>query len=326
LNDSIQESLFLSSKEDLSPKIEKKFIEFPESYLGFPINFPYHHITGSKHGKKLVIISTIHGDELNGIQIIHKLTNIIRPQHLIGQIILIPVANVYGFRIQSRYLSDRRDLNRLFPGKKSGSEGSRLASFIWNKFIQDADLGIDLHSASYNRWNFPHIRGDMDDSRVRELASAFGTKIILHSRGVLGSLRRETVRNEIPFILFEAGQSNRFEKEVINEGVKGCWNVLKNFKMTNDFPSRYFKNKRVKKFYRNSKWIRSNDGGLFIPKVKPGEKISNKQVLGHINSLLGDKQGLVLSEKNGKVVGVTLHPQVIPGRALYHYCYNEEKI
>lgn len=300
--------------------------EIGENYLGVRNRLPYILIRGAHDGPRGVILATIHGDELNGIQIIHKLAELLDPQQLKGQLVLVPIANVHGFVNQSRYLADRRDLNRLFPGRDDGSEGARLAAFIWQAFIEGADFGIDLHSASYNRWNYPHIRGNMRSERVRMLAHSFGAPISMHSQGVLGSLRREATRRGIPFILFEAGQTNRFEFEILKTGLSGVWSVLKRLEMVDYFAEEVVPAEPCETYYRRSAWVRADNGGLFLPLFRPGENVEKGDVLGHITSSLGEELAEVTSEITGRILGLNLHPQVVPGRALYHIADKPEQM
>ena len=306
-----------------SGSISRRWLNFEQDYFGFPLQIPLIEIQGSSEGPHGVILAGVHGDELNGIQIIHALTEMIAPERLRGKLMLLPVANVPGFLIQSRYMPDRRDLNRLFPGDKNGSEGSRLAHQIWKGFIEGTDFGIDLHSASYSRWNFPHIRGNMRMERVRMLARSFGPPNVIHSQGVAGSLRKEATRRGIPLILFEAGQSNRFEREVVDIGLSGIWSILVDLEMIDFWPEGLHRPAPVSKYYRKTTWVRSPAGGLFIPRANPGDLVKKGQNLGEVRSAFGEVICDVKAEKSGSVLGFNLHPQVVPGRALYHIAYDE---
>ncbi|MDH4263027.1 MAG: succinylglutamate desuccinylase/aspartoacylase family protein [Spirochaetia bacterium] len=307
-------------------RIIKSAIELQENYFGTGINIPYVLIKGAQKGCKGVILSAIHGDELNGIQIIHKLTEVIDPENFAGELLMLPIANVPGFNLHSRYLPDRRDLNRLFPGQENGSEGSRLAWCIWQYFIQDADFGIDLHSASYNRWNYPHVRGNMRKEKVRKMAAAFGTNIVIHSKGVKGSLRREAAMRGIPFILFEAGQTNRFESDIVEISVNGILGVLNQMKMIPDSEKFEKIPQPSTTFYGKSEWIRADNGGLFVPRRFPGDPVQPDDILGDIHSIHGDITGNIKSKTEGRIIGFNLHPQVVPGRALYNIAYDSESI
>ena len=307
-------------------KLARGWIPTEETYLGFPQKIPIIYARGKKSGPKLAVLSTIHGDEINGVHIIHQLAEQIDPDELSGDLLMFPVINMPAFQIQSRYLPDRRDMNRLFPGKEDGSEGSRLAFLLWENFLSSCDAGIDLHSASYNRWNYPHLRGNMRLERVRYLAKFFGAAVTMHSQGVLGSLRREASRRGIPFLLFEAGQVNRFEQDVAQIGLEGIWNVMKGMEMIKKRPKFVEKSPPSKKFYTKSHWIRAESGGLFTAIKRPGDKVKKGEIMGEVVSLLGKKKSDVLADVPGRILGFNLHPQVVPGRALFHICTDMESL
>ncbi len=318
--------IFQTSDANFAPQKIKSFLQIHENYFGFPIRFPYIYIQGTSPGPKCVILAGIHGDELNGIHIIHRLSDIIQPEHIKGEVALLPMVNIPGFNLHSRYLPDRRDLNRLFPGAPKGSEGRRLAALLWETFIQDCDFAMDLHSASYDRWNFPHIRGDMRVEQIRKMAQDFGTLINLHSRGVSGSLRREAAKINIPIILFEAGQINRFERSVADIGIRGALKVLEGQGMLISWPKSVDTPNSSSIYYHRSHWIRANNGGLFVPFTVPGDPVAKGDVLGEIRSIQGDIVSTVKSNLNGRVIGFSLHPQVVPGRALYNIGYEPKEL
>ncbi|MES0491770.1 MAG: succinylglutamate desuccinylase/aspartoacylase family protein [Leptospirales bacterium] len=310
-------SLFLKTIKPGKGKIVKSFLKTQPNYFGFSVEFPYIHIIGKNDGPKGVILSAIHGDEINGIQVIHNISKLIDTENFNGQLLLIPIVNIPGFNLHTRYMPDRRDLNRIFPGKNDGTEGHRLADLVWKSFVKGADFGIDLHSASYNRWNYPHIRGDMRNAEVRKLTRLFGAPIALHSKGVKGSLRREATIRDIPFILFEAGQINRFELEVGTIGTSGVLGVLQGFEMLENYNSSYI-SEPLAEYFSSSNWIRADQGGLFVPNAFPGDLIDTGQNLGEIRSVQGDIVSSIASDVHGQVLGFNLHPQVVPGRALFN--------
>ncbi|MCS6984889.1 MAG: succinylglutamate desuccinylase/aspartoacylase family protein [Leptospiraceae bacterium] len=301
----------------------RNFLTFDEDYFGFPLRVPYIHLRGSEEGVRGFIIAAVHGDELNGTGLIFEIAERLNPQEMKGELILLPIANVPAFFFQSRYLPDRRDLNRLFPGDGHGSEGSRLAYWLWENFLQDADFGLDLHAASYNRWNYPHVRGNMRSHKVRELARAFGAPITIHSQGVKGSLRREATKRGMPVILFEAGQANRLE-DLGEVGISGILRVLTHYGLISSVKPSGESPKIT--YFKHSSWLRAPRGGLFFPKAKPGERVKEGDILGEIRSVLGEHLCYIRADKDGQILGYNLHPQVIPGRALYHICYDETEL
>jgi len=320
-------SIFYSDSNFKPLSIDFSNIDIDQNYFGYPLQIPYIHISGKNNGPKLVLIAGIHGDELNGVQIIHQIAQILQ-SHLLekGQILMVPIVNVPGFNTHSRYLPDRRDLNRLFPGSAESTEGHRLADLIWKSFIEDANYGIDLHSASYSRWNYPHIRANMKNKSIKNMAQQFGADIILHSKGVKGSLRRSAQDANIPFILFEAGQTNRFENNLCDIGVMGILGVMRHLEMIKSKPQNYLWPKPTLQYYQNSHWIRANGAGLFVPNAVPGDTVSEETLLGSIFTLTGKLASKITNNKSGRIMGFNLHPQVVPGRALFHVAYKPIEI
>ncbi len=316
----------LPEKRLPGPFILRNHIKLDEDSTSRAVELPYVFIRGAHPGPKGVILATIHGDELNGIGIIHELVRRIVPALFTGELYLLPVVSVPAYNLQSRYLPDRRDLNRLFPGAENGSEGSRLANLIWKNFVENTDFGIDLHSASYSRWNYPHIRGNMRSPRSRLLARSFGHSLIIHSQGVVGSLRKEATKRGIPFILFEAGQVNRIEEDVLNAGVEGLLNVLHNMEMIPQIPDGFNSGEIPEFYYSETDWVRAEAGGLFYPRAHPGDKIERGEELGIITDLLGKELSTVQSPVSGHILGFNQHPQVVPGRALYHIAHTPKPL
>ena len=200
---------------------QKNFIPFEEDASQRSWLMPYLFAHGKKPGRKVTVIAAIHGDELNGVRILHELCAYLEAAEaeISGSVCLVPVANLMGYANHSRYLPDRRDLNRMFPGLKDGSEGARLANFLWTNFIAQADYIVDVHSGSYNRWNFPHIRGNMKEETMRSWARNLEQQIVLTSSGVAGSLRKEAGKIGKPVFLLEAGETGRFEKNILQMGL-----------------------------------------------------------------------------------------------------------
>jgi len=284
----------------------------------------------------VTIIAAIHGDELNGIRILHELAAYLEETGIPvkGSICLVPVANLMGYTNHSRYLPDRRDLNRMFPGLREGSEGARLAYFIWSHFACDADFLVDVHSGSYNRWNFPHVRGDMKNETMRFYASRLQDQLILTSTGVIGSLRKEAGKLNKPVFLIEAGETGRFEKKIVGAGLVILLQILDAFgfikynaeKIGTPIGLQNAPQKEAPRgYYRKAIWQRATHAGLFIPRVDAGAYVSRGDVLGDITDLLGKKRAEILAHEDGRILGMHLHPQVVPGRALFHVAYDFKK-
>src|SRR5690349_18981486 len=190
------------------------YLKVSESFLSGAIQIPITVIRGRNPGPTGFVLAAIHGDEINGADIVRRLIFDIDHEKLSGTLIAIPVVNIPGFLTQSRYLPYHRDLNRYFPGKRKGNNAERFASRLFTEIIQKCDFGIDLHTAASGRMNLPHIRGDMNHPQIRKLARAFGATVLIDQPGVKGSLRREATDAGVPTILFEAGETGRFSQKV----------------------------------------------------------------------------------------------------------------
>jgi len=303
---------------------QKKSFTFEEDASGRAWLLPAIFYRSLSPGPKVTIIAAVHGDELNGVRILHELQNEIAAATIAGSICLVPVANLMGYANHSRYLPDRRDLNRMFPGLKDGSEGARLANFIWQNFIVDADYVIDVHSGSYNRWNFPHLRGNMKDDAMKEWAKNLPGQVVLKSAGVTGSLRKEAGKIGKKVFLLEAGEAGRFEKNILEMGRKLLADLLRSIGCIQS-PSES-QASSAPGYYRKAVWQRATHAGLFMPSVKPGDTVEAGQPLGLITDLFGDSRAEILSEQSGFVLGMHLHPQVVPGRALFHIAYDFKEL
>jgi predicted deacylase len=187
-------------------------LKFSESYLGSPVTVPIHVLRARKPGPRLLLTGCVHGDELNGMGIIRELLYDQPPKLVKGTLVCVPVVNVYGLEHHLRYLPDRRDLNRDFPGSENGSLSSRLAHVIFENVVRQCDYLVDFHSAAVRRTNYPNIRADLSHPETRALARSFGCELIVNGKGPVGSLRRAALAAGVPSIILEAGEvwkSNR---------------------------------------------------------------------------------------------------------------------
>ena len=298
-----------------------QFTVFDEDAIMRSWLVPYSFFRGKSGAKKVTIISGVHGDELNGIRMIHELMQTL-PANLSGDICVVPVANLMGYTYHSRYLPDRRDLNRMFPGISDGSEGARLAHILWSEFIIGSELIIDIHSGSYNRWNFPHLRINMKEEMMIEWSKKIEDVFILHSSGVTGSLRKEALKSGIPVFLLEAGETGRFEKQIVSSGVHIISNILKAAGNLESKKESFY----TKGYLKKGVWLRADKAGLFISDIQPGQQVEKDQNLGYITNLFGEKISQILSPQSGVVLGMHLHPQVVPGRALFHVGFDFRKL
>jgi uncharacterized protein len=296
-------------------------LKISESYAGKPISIYIRVIRSRKPGPTVFMTGAVHGDELNGTGIIREIM-LDRPTLRCGTLICIPVANIYGFENHSRYLPDRRDLNRSFPGSAEGSLAFRLADVLYREVICRSDYGLDLHTAAVRRTNFPQIRADVKDERVRRLAIAFGCEIIINDRGPDKTLRDAATESGCPTILYEAGEAFKFEPAIIKLGVRGVYNVLKSLKMTDGEPTKPTYQTVINRMV----WLRPNVGGILVFHVRPGEAVKKGDKVATINRMFGQKAATLVSPVKGIVLGMTTLPAVKPGEAVCHLAIPEETI
>lgn len=198
-----------------------------ETYLGDPIEIPVTVLCGHEPGPTVFLAAAMHGDELNGVAVVRRAARRWNAEELAGTLVCVHVLNVPGFLAQQRYLPlDDSDLNRSFPGKQTGTAAQRMVDHIFQNFIQPCDFGLDFHTSTRGRTNVFHVRADMDDSAVERLARAFGSNVIISSRGPSGSLRRIAVDDGIPTITIEMGEAQRFQQTLIDDAVAGIRSVL----------------------------------------------------------------------------------------------------
>lgn len=195
------------------------------------MNIPIEVVRGKEEGPVLFVSGAIHGDEINGVEIIRRLLVKKALKNIKGTLIAVPIVNVYGFNSNSRYLPDRRDLNRNFPGSPNGSLTAQLAYTFMSEIVDKCTHGIDLHTAAINRANLPQIRACLDDPETQRMAHAFQVPVLLHSTLRDGSLREATRERKIPTLLFEGGEALRFNEKVIKSGLRGVLSVMREIRM-----------------------------------------------------------------------------------------------
>lgn len=281
---------------------------------GVDAHIPAHVWRAKEPGPTVFITAAIHGDEINGTGTLRELISEPPFELKAGALLLVPVVNMAGFERHTRYFPDRRDLNRSFPGTKEGSMTSRMAAVVLREIVGRADFGIDLHTAAVRRTNVPNIRGDLDNPEVKRLARAFGTELVMHSIGAEGSLRRTATDLGCPTIILEAGEALKVEPTVVETALRGIHNVLIELGMADG--------ERVRPLYRavirRTRWIRAEFGGFLRFHVTPGSLVQKGDILASNTTLLGEEQGTLVSPDNGVVLGMTTHPMVVPGDAVYH--------
>ncbi len=289
---------------------------------GAPSSTPVIAVNGKFRGPVICMTGAIHGDEINGVESIRRIVRDIQPDDLSGSIIAIPIVNQMAFRQGSRYLPDRRDLNRFFPGRPNGSAASRLAYSLFTKVIQACDALVDFHTGSFHRTNIPQLRADLRREDIGWLVNRFGDIVVIHSEGAPGMLRHEATVAGIPTITLEAGEATRIQEDVIDAGVGGIKALLINLGML-DRPF-FWRNHRP--VYLVSRWERANQGGLFVSQKKLGDTVKAGELLGHISDPFVEQRTEVLAESSGKIIGMALNQMVIPGYAIYHIAIEQSAI
>jgi hypothetical protein len=291
-------------------------------YTHTPLDVPVHVVRGRSDGPRLFISAAIHGDEINGVEIIRRVLKNAALRKLRGDLIVIPVVNVYGFINHSRYLPDRRDLNRSFPGSETGSLAARLANMFMTEIVNQCTHGIDLHTAASHRNNLPQIRANLDDAETERLAKAFGVPVILNSNLRDGSLREAAAELDMPMLLYEGGEALRFNEVAIRLGVRGILRVLRELEMLPPRKNRKTGNPIISKtkqyVARASHWVRAPISGVFNIKVALGTVVQKNSTLGIISEPLGQTETNVISPYEGIVIAVSNLPLVNEGDAVIH--------
>ncbi len=280
------------------------------------IQMPVKVVRGKKDGPLLFISAAIHGDEVNGVEIIKRLLRHKSLNRISGTLICVPIVNVFGFNNLDRYLPDRRDLNRCFPGSPTGSLGSRLAHLFLTEIVDKCTHGIDLHTGSRHRKNLPQIRASLKVRGTRKLAHEFDVPVILDTDVIDGSLRKAAFERKIPFLVFEGGEPLRYDTVAIRSGVAGILSVMRAIGMIKR-PVR--KTKKVKSFTAKGRyWVRAPHGGIFINKRKLGSIIKKNDLLGIISDPLDNDNFEIRATKKGIIICNSQLPLVNRGDALIH--------
>lgn len=305
-----------------------KEVELPITRLvtGGDVSLPVKVLHGREDGPTVWVNAAIHGDEVIGVEVIREALAELDPKTLRGTLVAVPVVNVLGFMTGDRYLPDRRDLNRSFPGSSRGSLASRIAHLFMTEVVRKCDVGIDLHTASDRRTNLPQIRADLDDPRTRELAEAFGAPVMLHARLRDGSLRQAARDAGATVLLYEAGEALRFDEQPIATGVAGILRVLTTLGMVDPADLRgnggpgpeEIENPPTPVETRVSGWVRARGTGILRLEVALGEHVEVGRRLGGISDTFGRRVRLVHADRPGIVIGMSSAPIVNAGDALVH--------
>jgi predicted deacylase len=293
-------------------------INIPVSTLSdhTPVTLSAHVIHGRKDGPTMFVSAGIHGDEVIGVEIVRRLLRTKNLKSLRGTLIVVPIVNTFGFLNHSRYLPDRRDLNRCFPGSPNGSLGSRLAHIFLNEIVARCALGIDLHSAAIHRMNLPQVRVSANNRNTLKLANVFGAPVILTSALRDGSLRQEAKRIGVDVLLYEAGEGMRFDEMSVRAGLAGILRVLKEIGM---LPTAGIGAPKAKSIIcSDSHWLRAPVGGLLRMFKAEGDVVEEGDVVAAISDPFGDGEIEVKTRYGGIIVGRAVMPIVHEGDALFH--------
>lgn len=304
---------------EVAPGSASRLAWSPEdSFSGIATPTPVLVVHGAKPGPRVCLSAAVHGDEINGIEVVRHILYNLNPNELSGTVIGVPIVNMQGFRRNSRYLADRRDLNRFFPGNAQGSAASRLAASFFNDVIVNCHYLVDIHTGSFSRTNLPQLRADLSKPLVVELAKNLGDIAVLHNRGAKGSLRRAAQDRGIPSVTLEAGEPYTFQEPAIERSVKSIEHLLHQLAMYsfNEITPR----PENAMFYR-AQWLRAKAGGMLFNKVALGQQVQTGQLLGTVTDPITNQSSEIRAPRDGLIIGMALNQVMQPGFAAYHLGY-----
>ncbi len=281
------------------------------------IDLPVHVYRGKEDGPVLLLTGGLHGDEINGIEIIRRMIRkgLILPEK--GTVIALPIVNAYGFILNVRGVPDGKDINRSFPGVKGGSLARLLAYTLMNEIIPLVDCGVDFHTGGASRSNYPQIRCSFNLPKAKELAKAFSAPITLHSTLIAKSFRSAAHKKGTEILVYETGESLRFDEQGIQHGIDGTLRLMKHLGMITEAPV-----SAGTRMFRKSSWVRAKNAGLFSPGFNLGASVTKKDILGYINDPFGGKKTKVVFSRDGVIIGQNYNPIVHKGDAIIHIAHN----
>ena len=285
-----------------------------QTYAGGDMRTPVDVVHGDRAGPVLCLTAAVHGDELNGVEVVRRVMKELSTSPLAGTVIGVPVVNLFGFSRNSRYLPDRRDLNRFFPGSPTGSIASRIAHSFFDQVARHCDALVDMHTGSFDRINLPQVRADLRIPHVLEFTRGFGATPVLHSAGSRGMLRVAATQAGIPAVTFEVGGPGELEPREIEAGVQALFTLVHKLGMVRDSPA-WLEPQAI--FYE-SRWVRANRGGMLISDVSLGERVQRGQRIGLIVDPLENSETDIVASVSGRVIGMALNQVVLPGYAIFH--------
>lgn len=300
---------------EIPPATATRLIWKPSrTFSGMAVDTPVLVVNGVYDGPTMCLTAAVHGDELNGIEMVRQVMYDLDPHKLHGMIIGVPIVNLLGFSRNSRYLPDRRDLNRYFPGNPNGSVASRIADAFFEDVVKHCDMLVDLHTGSFYRTNIPQLRADLSNQQVADFVELFGDIPVLHSRGNKRSLRAAAVRAGIPTVTLEAGEPMRMQRDMVDVGVKLINTLLAKSGMYSKLGLWV---KPEPAFY-DTAWVRTNASGILFSRMALGDEVKEGDVLGAVNNPISNEQVDIISPYKGRILGMALDQFVMPGFAVYH--------
>ena len=297
---------------------ERAVIDLPVAnlYTHTELHMPVQVINGRRPGPTLFVCAAVHGDELNGVEVIRRLLASKSLRGMRGRLIAVPIVNIHGFLDLSRYLPDRRDLNRSFPGRERGSIAARLAHLFATEILVHADCGIDIHTGALNRSNLPQIRANLDDPKTLELAEAFGVPVIINANLRDGSLRAAASQQGVTTLLYEAGEALRFDEVGIRGGLRGTLNVMRKLGMLPPREDRRVTLNTV--MARETRWVRAPGSGIVRMQARLGQRVNQGDVLAILSDAFGQGETHAIADFSGLVIGRSNLPLAHEGDALVH--------
>lgn len=268
---------------------------------------------GSRPGQVLCVVAAVHGDEINGVEIARRVFHKTNPTQLAGTLVVVPITNLHGFERGYRYLADRRDLNRYFPGSAAGSSASRIAHSFFNNVVRRCDALVDLHTGSFHRTNLPQLRADLGNPAVLHLTHGFGATAVLDDKGAPGTLRRAASDAGIPAVTLEAGEPMRLQTSEVRHGARAIRSLMAHLGMV----KKSWRWRDPQPVYYESVWVRAARGGILLASVELGDTVSAGQVLGVVTDPISNARGEVVAPQAGRVIGMAVNQMVRPGYAVF---------
>lgn len=301
--------------QQIAPGTSTRLMWSPDRiFEGMSSETPVLVVHGNESGPVLCLTAAVHGDELNGIEIVRRIIQELSAQGLKGTVIGMPIVNIHGFRRSSRYLPDRRDLNRFFPGNPQGSSAARIAYSLFENVIRRCTVLVDLHTGSYFRTNLPQVRADLDIESVAAVAHGFGGMLVLNSEAESGTLRQAATAAGIPAVTMEAGEPLRLQPRQVDQAVAGINRLLRSQGMTRKAALL----KQPEPIYYRSRWVRADQGGVLFSVVRLGQTVRPGDILGNVTDPITNEQNLIYSPAEGRIIGMAVNQVVMPGFAAFH--------